>query len=241
LHWIGKLAALEFAALSIGFFLAIYLATVAMGLLFTRLIFPWLGLGQRLDVRAMRPKQVVAELAWSLSSVVVFGLGSLSVWWGVSQGLLSIESHAAGWRIAVECLLLVLWNDIHFYACHWLLHRPALFKHVHFRHHRSQVVTPFAIYSFHPIEAAMLGSVMPIAMLFWDFSAAALLFLPLYSIVVNLMGHSNYDLFPSRRTGQLTTFSRRHQMHHAQYRGNFGFMLPWLDRLLRTRVVDIPP
>jgi len=241
MHWIGTLEWWQYALASTGFFLGIYWAFALIGLAFTRIVFPGLGLGRWLDARALRGGQLRDELGWSHASILVFGLGSLTVWLGLRADVFRIEVGVAWPVIAAECLVLVLWNDLHFYACHWLLHRRAMFPRFHLQHHRSHVVTPFATYSFHPVEAALLGSVMPIAMLARDFSQEALLFLPVYSLAVNTMGHSNYDLFPSRRTGQLTTFSRRHQMHHALFHGNYGFMLPWLDWLFRTRVVDLKP
>lgn len=240
-HWIGTLPPLHYVALATAFFFTIYWTFAFAGLFCTRVLFPAAGLGRRLDARLPRPGQVRAEIGWSMLSVLVFGAGSLAVWWGVHTGLFGIASGAPWTIIAIECALLILWNDLHFYACHWLLHRKALFPRFHIQHHRSHVVTPFATYSFHPVEAMLLGSVMPAIMPFHAFSAEALLFLPVYSLLVNTMGHSNYDLFPARRTGQLTTFSRRHQMHHAKFHGNYGFMLPWLDALFRTRVVDMKP
>lgn len=232
---VERLSAPEWVLAVCLFFGAAYWLYALVGLLCTRVLFPALGWGRPLDARPLRAGQLRTEIGWSMVSVVVFGLGSLWVWWGLRRGWFQIAEGASATRIALECLFLVVWNDVHFYACHWLLHRRALFARFHAQHHRSVVVTPFATYCFHPVEAALLGSVLPLIMPCWNFSPQALLFLPLYSLLINLMGHSNYDLFPGRRTGQLSTFSRRHQMHHARGHGNYGFLLPWLDGLLGTR------
>jgi Delta7-sterol 5-desaturase len=239
--WLIERSALEFAALVGGFFLVIYWCFALGCLLATRAVFPALGVGRQLDARPLRAGQQLSEIGASMLTVAVFAIGSLTVWWGLRSGLLQVVTDAGPARIVLEVIALVLWNDLHFYACHRLLHRRWLFERFHLHHHRSRVVTPFATWSFHPVEAALLGSVMPLAMLVWDFSWQALLVLPLHSLLINTMGHSNYDLLPQRRTGQLTTFSRRHQMHHAHFHGNYGFMLPWFDAVLRTRTADMAP
>ncbi|MBC7780598.1 MAG: sterol desaturase family protein [Proteobacteria bacterium] len=234
-------SAAEFAALVAAYFFFLYWAFALLCLLATRVVFPAVHLGRVLDTRRLRSHQRAAEIGGSMMTVAIFGIGSLTVWWGLRHGWLRVDTDASLARIVIEAGVLVLWNDAHFYACHWLLHRRALFERFHLRHHRSGVVTPFATYSFSPVEAALLGSVMPLAMLAWNFSVEALLFLPVYSLLINTIGHSNYDLFPARRIGQLSTFSRRHQMHHARFHGNYGFMLPWFDTLLRTRTTDLRP
>jgi sterol desaturase/sphingolipid hydroxylase (fatty acid hydroxylase superfamily) len=77
----------------------------------------------------------------------------------------------------------------------------------------------------------MLGSVPLVPMLLHDFSFAALLCLPILSIALNNLGHSNYEasrLAPAR--GWLGA-SRRHHLHHACYHGNYGFLLDVFDRV----------
>ena len=83
---------------------------------------------------------------------------------------------------------MVLWNDLHFYAMHRLLHQKL--RRAHAIHHRSVAATPFASYSMSATEALLLGSVMPLAMLAHDFSWQALLFLPVWSIAINTLSHS---------------------------------------------------
>ena len=80
--------------------------------------------------------------------------------------------------------VLLVWNDIHFYANHRLLHTRWL-RRFHAQHHRSLVTTPFSTYSFHPLEAALLGNVILLPMLLHDFSFAALLSLPVMSLLLN--------------------------------------------------------
>jgi len=82
----------------------------------------------------------------------------------------------------------VLWNDVHFYAIHRLLHGRWLFQHIHREHHRAIRPTPFSTYAMHPIEALLLGSVMVLVQPFHAFSLPTLLLFPLVSLAMNNLG-----------------------------------------------------
>ena len=91
---------------------------------------------------------------------------------------------------------------MHFWVNHRLLHTRPL-RRFHLPHHRSVVTTPFSTYSFHPIEALMLGNVIMLPMMLHDFSFWSLASVPLFSLFFNRIGHANYDFFPRcpMRTG----------------------------------------
>ena len=94
------------------------------------------------------------------------------------------------------------------------------------------VPTPFSTYSFHWMEAILLGSVMILPMLFYTFSTAALLALPVMSIAFNTVGHCNYNVFA--KYPSIHSASLEHSMHHLRVSGNYGFYLPFLDAWART-------
>jgi lathosterol oxidase len=55
----------------------------------------------------------------------------------------------------VSLALMLLLHDAWFYWTHRLMHHPKIFRHVHLVHHRSINPSPWAAYSFHPIEAVI--------------------------------------------------------------------------------------
>ena len=79
-------------------------------------------------------------------------------------------------------VVLAVWNDVHFWLNHRLLHLPWL-RRFHGAHHRSMVTTPFATYSFHPVEALLLGNVILPPMLVHDFSFWSLASLPVVRMI----------------------------------------------------------
>jgi len=239
------LTATQVVVYGVAFFGGIYALFGSVTWLLTRHILPALKLGLMLDPRPVSAAQLRREWLWSAVSVAIFGIGMLIPW-----GLLQI-----GWarfypdasvginapRILLEVAALMVWNDVHFWLNHRLLHTRALIR-FHRLHHRSVVTTPFATYAFHPVEAAMLGSVMVPPMLVHDFSFWSLLALPILSLWINCTGHANYDFCPGiPRVVPLThwlTGSHQHHLHHACARGNYGFQFDFMDRLFGTRLPE---
>jgi Delta7-sterol 5-desaturase len=222
------------AWIGVVFFASIYLLFGAVNWLLTHRILPTLGHGGWLNNKPLPAGQIRRELLLSTSSILIFGVGTLVPWAMVQIGWSHIESHASALKIAIEILVLVVWNEAHFYTCHRALHLPAL-RRFHLPHHRSIVTTPWATYAFHPIEALMLGSVLLIPMLLHDFSFAALVATPLFSLLFNSIGHSNYDFLPGAAKDRWwLNGARRHHQHHVSYHGNYGFMFPFIDRWLGT-------
>lgn len=133
-------------------------------------------------------------------------------------------------------------NDAWFYAWHRLFHHPLLFRHIHSVHHKSVDVNPFTSYSFHAVEAVVLG--------LWIVPAALLLPIPMTALTVlqavglanNVMSHLGYELMPRwilrvplLRWTNTATF---HSLHHTRLRGNFGLHTRLWDRLFGTEVPE---
>lgn len=230
------LPATQVVAFGTLYFAVLYFATGGLTWWLTRHLLPRIGFGRVIDSRPLRPGQLRREIGESCISIAIFGIGVLLPWWMLRNGWAKLAVDASALRIATEIAVLFVWNELHFYANHRLLHTRVL-RRFHVDHHRSLTPTPFSTYAFHPVEAVMLGSVPIIPMLLHDFSFMALLSLPVFSIVLNNLGHANYEF--SRRAparGPLAA-SRRHHLHHAQYHGNYGFLLDVFDRLAGSVIV----
>lgn len=231
-EFILECSAYEMALAGLLFFGGIYVLFGGLNWLLTQKILPALGVGKTLDPRPLFAGQLRHELLGSLSSIVIFGVGMVFPWAFIHFGWAKLAANPSALQIILEVVVLLVWNEIHFYINHRLLHTRWL-RRFHLPHHRSVVTTPWATYSFHPVEALMLGNVILLPMLVHDFSVYALFSLPLFSLLFNSIGHSNYD-WGARDRSLLHKASRRHHLHHACFHGNFGFMLPFMDQALKT-------
>ena len=232
-HWFVSLSAMDVMWVGVLYFAALYLLTGTLGLLLTGTLLPALRIGRTLDPRPLPPGQVRREILQSLVSVLIFGVGLVVPWGLLRLGWAHLAADPHPLRVAVEIAVLFVWNELHFYVNHRLLHWRPL-RRFHAAHHRSHVATHFSTYAFHPVEAVMLGSVPLIPMLLHDFSFAALATLPVLSIALNNLGHSNYEMSRHAPARGWLGASRRHHLHHACYHGNYGFLLSAFDRWFGT-------
>ena len=226
----------HFAAWGCLFFATLYFGLGLINEFCIRWLMPTMHHGGQLDPRPLNSGQLRREIGLSIISILIFGIGSLIPWYLLKTGYAELALNCSWWQIMIEVIALIIWNEIHFYINHWLLHTRWL-KRFHMPHHRSVVATPWSTYSFHPIEAMMLGNVMIPPMLLHDFNVWSLLMLPVFSIVFNNIGHSNYDFLPdAERDRWWLNAARRHHLHHACFHGNYGFMFPFMDRLFGTNL-----
>ncbi len=192
------------------------------------------AVGKVLDPRALPPGQIRRELQQSAVSILIFGVGILVPWGMVKLGWSQVHDGQSPLRVGIELLVLLVWNDVHFYAMHRSLHHPKLVRAVHAAHHQSVVTTPWSTYAFHPVEALMLGSVLLLPMLIWPFTLASMMLLPILSLTYNTVGHCNYRALPRR--WQWLSNAQDHHLHHACHRGNFGFLFTFMDQIFGTRL-----
>jgi len=230
-----RLNALQVVACGLALFGGIYLLFGGVTWLLTQRILPALHIGRVLDPRPIKAGQVRRELGLSAMAIGIFGVGMLVPWVFLQLGWARLYPHASVVRITLEIAALIVWNDIHFWLNHRLLHTRWL-RRFHLVHHRSIVTTPWATFALHPIEAMMLGSVMLPPMLVHDFSFWSLLALPLSSLWGNCIGHCNYDFFPNASYRHCLAHSRQHHLHHACFHGNYGFQFSFMDRLFGTQL-----
>jgi len=210
----------------IAFFLFIYLFFASFIWTFARFI------NRPIETKKYKSAQIRSEILDSIRSILVFGIGLIIPWGMLKLNIASFASAISSISILSEVLILIIWNDVHFYAMHRLLHGKLNKWHV--AHHKSVTATPFTAYSISMGEAILLGSVMPIAMLFHDFSIVSLAFLPIWSIAINTLAHSNCNLFPNASEHSLLGLIRHHQSHHSKYHGNYSFFFTQLDRWFNT-------
>jgi sterol desaturase/sphingolipid hydroxylase (fatty acid hydroxylase superfamily) len=151
-------------------------------------------------------------------------------------GLLNILS-APGW---LSVLISVIFLDLVIYAQHVLFHRvPSLWR-LHQMHHADTEIDVTTGARFHPIEI-LLSMVIKFAVIV-TLGVPALAVL-LFEVLLNataMFNHSNIRLPKSidRVLRFFVVTPDMHRVHHSivkrETNSNFGFNLPWWDRLFGT-------
>ncbi len=178
------------------------------------------------------------EFLNSMLTVLVFSANGALIFAGAGAGILCLYTDIAerGWAYAaVSLIVLVLAHDTWFYWTHRLLHQRWLFRRSHLTHHRSVAPTPWAAYSFAPIEALVQAAFLTLILLVLPLHPMVIFIFLTHMIVRNVLGHAGVDLVPRAWLagwwGRWLTTTLHHDLHHSQGRLNYGLYFTWWDRI----------
>jgi lathosterol oxidase len=195
----------------------------------------------KIQPRDATGRDVRREVLYSLSSIAVFSLVGVLVFlmYRAGWGKLYLDIGRHGWGgLAISTVLLILAHDAYFYWTHRLMHWKPLFPVVHRIHHLSHTPTPWAAFSFHPIEALVQAAIFPLFMLVVPVHPLAALVWLLYMTVMNVLGHCGFEILPSGFTrhplSRWHNTAVHHDLHHHHVHCNFGLYYNLWDRLMGT-------
>ena len=197
----------------------------------------------RRKIQALFPKSqdFAREVGYSFFTFGVFALFGLLLSSPLvrphTQIYASVPEYGWGY-FALSVMLALLIHDAYFYLTHRLMHHPRLFKLFHLTHHRSVNPSPWAAFSFSPLEAVVEGFVIVVIAFLIPIHPLAILTFLLIMTIYNVYGHMGYELYPSwlvnSRWGRWLNTSTNHNMHHKYFRGNYGLYLRVWDELFDT-------
>lgn len=186
-------------------------------------------------------KDVRREVFYSISSVMVFSAISLFSLALIRNGHTQIYGDLSDYGIAYFVFsipLLIILHDTWFYWTHRAMHWKPVFKYVHLIHHKSTDPTPWAAFSFHPLEAIVQVIYFPIILVLIPAHPAAILTMVLYQFALNVGGHLGFEVFPKGFTKSKWTFwhntSTHHNMHYKYFDCNYSLYFNVWDRLMGT-------
>jgi len=195
----------------------------------------------RIQQRRPTDEQTRREIRFSILSIAIFAVMGTVLFEMWKAGLTSIYTSFSDyplWYLPVSLFASLFLFDTYFYWLHRFMHWPPVFRYTHLGHHRSVSPTPWAIYSFQPLEAILqfIGIMLLVTFLpmhplvFWAFLS--------FDTLVNTAGHTGYELVPERLSSQpvLRHFNTvtHHDSHHTNTRVNFGVFFNTWDRWMGT-------
>jgi Delta7-sterol 5-desaturase len=210
----------------------------------------WVWRPRWLHRRRLQPddparKRVASEVAYSMSTVVIFSAIGLCLVYAQQAGLTRIYVNVAerGWPYFWASLAVAtVAHDAYFYWTHRLLHWRPLFRLAHHVHHRSTSPTPWAAYAFHPIEALIQAGIYLVIVFMVPMHPLALMLFLTYMIVRNVVGHLGFEVWPAGfarhpLTGWHLT-PTHHDLHHRFGKGNYGLYFSLWDEWMGTSRPD---
>jgi len=208
-----------------------------------------LGLALAEALAPRRAREVPRVIRWSnhLALVVIDTL-LVRLTLPIAATGLALTLHTNGWGLMnmvaapgwLEFAAAFLLLDLAIYLQHRLFHAVPLLWRLHRVHHADIDFDVTTAIRFHPVEILLSALIKLGVVALFGLPAAAVL---LFEIVLNgtaLFNHSNLGLSP-RLDGLLrrvVVTPDMHRVHHSVHveetNSNFGFNLPWWDRLFGT-------
>ena len=166
---------------------------------------------------------VYDNMFWSLASGLPVWVGfEVLLLWSFASGYIGIYQFSDGW--IWFCLwfpLLQIWQSLHFYWWHRVLHIPLFYKLFHAVHHRNVNPGPWSGFSMHPVEHLLFMSSLLIHYVIPSHPLHVLYHL--YWLVLGTVStHSGYEMIWLKEKNLLTVGSFFHHIHHRYFNCNYG-------------------
>ncbi len=195
----------------------------------------------KIQKNAPSSRVVQQEILFSAFTLLAYCVASWLIFKWEYAGITKIyrDIHQYGYAyFAFSVVLMVVIHDAYFYWTHRLLHIPQLFRWIHKTHHFSTNPTPWASFSFHPLEAMVSVGIIPIIVFLIPCHPFALFSFLTFMTLINVMGHLGYETFPAgirkAKFWKWQNTSTNHNLHHQFSKYNFGLYFTLWDRLMNT-------
>jgi sterol desaturase/sphingolipid hydroxylase (fatty acid hydroxylase superfamily) len=195
-----------------------------------------------------RPLTVLKQQRW-LGNLAIITINSLLVMiFPIAPFGMAAVAKANGWGLfnllklpgAPEVAASLLLLDLIIYLQHRLFHRIALLWRIHRVHHTDLDLDVSSGIRFHPLEIVLSLAIKMSAVVLLGISPLAVLLFEILLNSTSMFSHANLRIpagIDSRLRLLLVT-PDMHRVHHSvlplETDSNFGFNLPWWDRLFGT-------
>ena len=161
---------------------------------------------------------------------------------------LAVRAAAEGWGLfawlelplTANLVLSLLFLDLAIWAQHWLFHHSPPLWRLHRMHHTDTDFDATTAVRFHPFEAVLSLLIKSAVVVALGVAPLAYLIFEILLSSTSLFNHGNFRI-PSQLDRYLRWFvvtPDMHRVHHSvevdELNSNFGFNLPWWDRLFGT-------
>ena len=193
---------------------------------------------RRLSKREPTRGTIKNEIKLSTISAFIYALPAaivLEMWKAGGTSLYAgpIEG-ASGWAYAaVSAFVFLFVQDTWFYWTHRVMHHKKLFSWTHAGHHKSVQPTPWASFSFDPIEAISSAWLLPVLALFLPLHVGVALALLMVMTINAVFNHAGWEVYPDKWVkgwfGKVFITAAHHNLHHTKFKGNYGLYFRFWD------------
>jgi sterol desaturase/sphingolipid hydroxylase (fatty acid hydroxylase superfamily) len=215
----------------------------------TFLVF-WVIFRKKMSARLIQKKfpassHIRREIGYSILTIMIFAANGVAITYLNLHGMGSVYTDPGKFGLFYFVLsfpLSVFLHNTWFYWTHRWMHQPSIYKHVHKVHHLSTNPSPWAAYSFHPLEALVQAGIGWIHTVLIPMPVHALVFFGIFTISYNVMGHLSMEIFPKGMSSKRWFFwhntPTHHNMHHRFFNCHYSLYFNIWDRLMGTMHPD---
>jgi sterol desaturase/sphingolipid hydroxylase (fatty acid hydroxylase superfamily) len=195
----------------------------------------------KIQGRLASKKDFIREISHSMVSVSIFTLYAIAILFTPLRKYTLVYDQVSdypAYYIWISLALSLIIHDTYFYWMHRLLHHKRLFAIVHLVHHKSNNPSPWASYSFHLLEAFTEGFILLLLVFVLPMHPITILLFTVTGFIINVYGHLGYEIAPKwfrySWLFEILNTSVHHNLHHSQFKGNYGLYFRIWDRLMGT-------
>lgn len=189
----------------------------------------------------VKDKQISFEIKYSILASFIFAVSGylMGVFWqfGWSQIYLPFDQYGY-WYLPVSFFIYSLVHEFYFYWTHVWMHQPRIYKYVHAIHHHSVKTSPWASFSFHPLECLIHALFLPLLVLVVPIHPTVLILYLTFMTLTAISNHLGVELLKSKFLKRHFISGTHHALHHKRFRYNFGLYYTFLDRWMGTELED---
>ena len=180
-------------------------------------------------------KQVYDNMFWSLvSGVTIWTFYQILLLWSYANGLISKISFGVNPFLFLSIFfLIILFESIHFYFVHRLLHFKFFYKLFHHIHHRNINPGPWSGISMHPFEHLFYFSTVLIHFVIPSHPIHILFHFMIVTIGA-VVGHCGFDGLVINKKNKIALGHFHHQLHHRYFECNYGTIETPIDVLFKS-------
>lgn len=181
------------------------------------------------------------EFKYSMLNMFIFMITGLCIAIANEHGLTKMYKNISDYGtpyFIFSIIVMIFLHDTYFYWGHRFMHLRKVYPIVHKVHHHSINPSPWASFSFHPIEGFIEAAIVPIIVVIMPTHFLAVFIFVIFSTILNVIGHLGFEMYsPGFTKNKLTAWnntSTHHNMHHTFFDCNYGLYFNFWDTLMGT-------
>lgn len=186
-------------------------------------------------------RQYMREIMWSSVSSLVFTVLGAGCFWlyqhNYTRIYIDLDVYPS-WYFILSIIVVLILYETYYYWLHRWMHLPGVYRIVHKVHHDSIDTSVFTSFSFHPIEALLQFLFIPLVIVLLPLHYLALGTVLMLMTISAIVNHAGAEIFPKgfdrHPVGKWLIGSTHHDLHHREFRNNFGLYFTFWDKLMNT-------